>query len=358
MTLSVASSESKPVSDRLISLLICPACQKPVWLAAGDEVNGELRCPFGHRYPVIRGVPRMFVGGPTPELLAYHRDYFAKNPELSASWKPAGPHEHVKARTSQAFGFEWTEFSDYAADNYEKMLGPAMVHELEGKRVLEIGCGAGRHALRTASRGAEVVALDYSLAVESAIENTRGIDSVHVVQGDVYHLPFRKRQFDAAYSLGVLHHLPDPEEGFRQTVARVRPGGLAFIWVYKRTARKLLFEPVRRAFTYVPSKPLKRICYLAALLDYGVFCRLYRLSKNCGVVGTSVGRLFPNRIREYATYNFDVNYTDWYDRLSAPIVRVYTEQDIYRWFERHGFCEINITAHSDFGVRGCGRIAS
>jgi SAM-dependent methyltransferase len=177
-----------------------------------------------------------------------------------------------------------------------------------------------------------------------------------VVQADVYHLPFRARAFDIGYSLGVLHHLPEPEAGFREMASRVKSGGEAFVWVYRRTLRKMLFEPIRRPFTHVAPPLLKRICFVAAVLDYGVCCNLYRvLSRFPGL--SRVASLFPNRIKEYATYDFHVSYTDWYDRLSAPIVECYSESDIRGWYERAGLASIRTSVQADFGVRAQGRVA-
>ncbi len=106
-----------------------------------------------------------------------------------------------------------------------------------GKRVLDAGCGIGRHAYYAASYGAsEVVALDLSGAVETARRNLESFDNVDVVQGDLLRPPFRTAAqgggFDLVYSIGVLHHLPDPHAGFRKLVEYVRPGGTIAVWVY------------------------------------------------------------------------------------------------------------------------------
>ena len=49
--------------------------------------------------------------------------------------------------------------------------------------------------------------------MDAAFDNTRHLESVCIVQGDIYHPPVKDAAFDAAYSLGVLHHVPDPEAG-------------------------------------------------------------------------------------------------------------------------------------------------
>ena len=54
----------------------------------------------------------------------------------------------------------------------------------------------------------DIVAVDLSEAVDLAFAATRGIENAHVIQADIYHLPLRA-VFDYAFSVGVLHHLPD-----------------------------------------------------------------------------------------------------------------------------------------------------
>ena len=70
-----------------------------------------------------------------------------------------------------------------------------------------------------------MVGVDISEAIESTRVNTQGMPNVHLVQADVYHLPFRPGVFDFAYSIGVLHHLPEPEKAFQCVVPLVKPGG-------------------------------------------------------------------------------------------------------------------------------------
>ncbi len=76
--------------------------------------------------------------------------------------------------------------------------------DLAGQRVLDVGCGAGRFAEVALEAGAEVVALDYSNAVDACYENLGRSERLLVVQGDVYSLPFRKGDFAFVYSLRRL----------------------------------------------------------------------------------------------------------------------------------------------------------
>ena len=86
--------------------------------------------------------------------------------------------------------------------------------ELKGKMALEVGCGAGRYAEIALSLGAKLVALDYSSAVDTCWQNLHSNPNLNVVQGDIYHLPFKPASFKSVYCFGVLQHTPDVGKAF------------------------------------------------------------------------------------------------------------------------------------------------
>src|SRR5262249_42970865 len=117
-------------------------------------------------------------------------------------------------------------------------------HGLRGATVLEGGCGKGRHTWHALAEGARVVAIDFSRAVDVAAQNCRDVQGERLfVQADLMAPPSAPDRSDVAYSLGVLHHLPAPEEGFRRLAALVKRGGRVLVYVY----HALEGEPVKQA---------------------------------------------------------------------------------------------------------------
>ncbi len=104
-----------------------------------------------------------------------------------------------------------------------------------GDRVLDMGCGGGRHAFALYKRGCDVVALDRSagdlVEVETMFAALREAGEVpagaqaRAVRGDAYALPFDDDSFDAVIAAEVLEHLPEDERAMAELVRVLRPGG-------------------------------------------------------------------------------------------------------------------------------------
>lgn len=104
------------------------------------------------------------------------------------------------------------------------------------KRVLDLGCGAGRHSILLAEAGFQVVALDVSETALKTIEDrlkTASIDNVTLVKHEMRDLPFVDNHFDGVVCTNVLHHgrLIEIKRAIREVQRVMRRGSLAFIGV-------------------------------------------------------------------------------------------------------------------------------
>jgi SAM-dependent methyltransferase len=180
----------------------------------GDFIlTGMLASP-SHRYPIVRGVPR-FAG------------YTEKN------------------NYTKSFGYQWNKWSrlQFESENVGKtMQGHTLsmwqritaidTDDLGGAIIADFGCGSGRFIEIVRMKHGRVIGIDLSDAVEAAGENFRRDCGVLICQADVLRPPIRRGSMDGAFSIGVLHHTPNPRKGFEEMSRTVKPGGWIAISVY------------------------------------------------------------------------------------------------------------------------------
>lgn len=162
--------------------------------------------------------------------------------------------------TADAFDSSWTRLpagSVYTPAQFADWLAPLARADLEGRRVLELGCGGGSLLVHAADWGPrELVGVDLGASVATAAENLRraGAADARVLRADL--VAFRDPEpFDVVYCIGVLHHLADPRAGFEAVLANTRPGGRFHCWVYAHEGNAVvrwLVEPLRRVASRLP----------------------------------------------------------------------------------------------------------
>jgi len=110
-----------------------------------------------------------------------------------------------------------------------------------GDRLLDLGCGAGRHAFEAYRRGARVVAFDLDpgelkpvkdMCAAMAAQGQAGPGGhAQAIAGDATRMPFPDAAFDRVIAAEVLEHILDDQQAMRELARVLRPGGLAAITV-------------------------------------------------------------------------------------------------------------------------------
>jgi SAM-dependent methyltransferase len=351
------------VANPLFSLLRCPACQSPLEHETLEGDDGLLRSSCGLWFPVVRGIPRIFVG----ELRAIYRDDF---PEFLArhgldgggNGAQASSDTRAKLATRESFGFEWTHYSEMLPEwernsrFYFEPLGDAA---LAGALVFEGGCGKGRHSYHALKAGARLVSADFSRAIDVAERNCREVDGERLfVQADLMALPFAPGTFDLAFSFGVLHHLPAPEAGFAKLVELVRPDGRVLVYVYHALEGEPIKQAILRAVNAVRRvtvrMPHRALLPATTALGYALYAGVvtpYKILSRFGATRALAAR-FP--LRAYAEYPVRVIVNDQFDRFSAPIENRYRRDEIAGWLERAGLADTAI--FPGYGWRAVGTV--
>jgi SAM-dependent methyltransferase len=113
-----------------------------------------------------------------------------------------------------------------------------------GYRVLDIGCGQGRHSFESLARGAQVVAADLD---DVALKDVKQLGAAMIledqaplgatldsVRADALHLPFEDSSFDRIIASEVMEHIPDDELALREFHRILKPGGVIAATVPRR----------------------------------------------------------------------------------------------------------------------------
>ncbi len=300
-------------------------------------MEGNLVCTeCAASYPIVRGVPR-----------------FASLAEV----------ETEKAATAENFGWQWTHFTqtdERYTEQFRNWIVPVQPEFFQDKVVLEGGCGKGRHTQLAAAWGArDVIGVDLSAAVESAFAATRELPNAHIVQADIYQLPFL-RIFDYAFSVGVLHHLPDPAAGFKSLAAKVRAGGHISAWVYGAENNEWItrfVDPLRERITsQIKPRALLHLSKIPTAFVYVAAKMVYRPLNNLGN-GAIAGHLFYNDyMKSIATFGWREHHTIVFDHLVAPTAFYISEEEFSDWWREIGAEEVQIGWHNKNSWRGFGKI--
>jgi 2-polyprenyl-3-methyl-5-hydroxy-6-metoxy-1,4-benzoquinol methylase/uncharacterized protein YbaR (Trm112 family) len=314
------------VKPLLPEILACPSCRGALETVAaeahGDEVvSGTMTCRgCGASYPVRDGIPR-FV----PQT------NYADN-----------------------FGFQWNRFSRTQLDSHsgapisrDRLVGSTgwSWSGMKGKRILDVGCGAGRFAEVALQSGATVVGLDYSSAIDAARRNLAAFPDFHAVQGSVYELPFRPGTFDYVYCLGVLQHTPDPDGAFAKLPEMLARGGRIAVDVYPRLWMNVFWSKfwLRPITKKLPGETLFR------LVQKGVpsLLAVSRAVSAIPLVGRKLKYLLPvvnyegvyalseTQLREWAVL-------DTFDMLSPAHDHPKSEATVRRWFRNANLTDVEV----------------
>ena len=330
------------MKSRLLDLLACPVCHGELSLDPsdrdGDEVlEGRFECGrCGQSYPLTRGIPRLVP------------------PDLDLE----------QLRTATAFGWEWQHFVEMHKqyeDQFLDWIHPIEAEFFAGKVILDAGCGIGRHAYFAARYGAkEVIGMDLSAAVETASRTLSGLPNGHVVQGDIYRPPFRMGteggDFDFIYSIGVLHHLPDPRAGFESLLRFVKPGGTIFGWVYgheNNPAVHLFINPARRMVTTrIPQPAVSALSWPLTVVLHGLAKGVYR-----PLEGTAVWRRLPSHayLTSLGRFSFRQNHNIVFDQLVAPTAYYIRREEFEEWFQQNDLVDLEISWRNQNSWRGRAR---
>lgn len=292
-------------------------------------------------YPLINGVPVFLPAAFPPEWMKTHA---ARLNEFKTNF-PQSRIMSDNAGLQWSFSSEWEAHQDKEMKTtwgftvearYEQFLLEVETteNEIQGKQLLDAGCGNGMLTEYLSTKGLITFGIDFSNSVFAA-ESKRKSENVCFLRGDLQQPPFADGYFDFIVSNGVIHHTPDTEYTFRKLAGTVKKEGKFFIWLYERKGtlawgfKRRIYDWLRAIICRLPAAVQKFI--VGIFTQFIFFC--YK----------AMGKKL-----DYHTLNVDM-----FDSLTPRWRHYHTPEEVSRWYFENGFGAVRLT-HWDnrygFGV--------
>jgi SAM-dependent methyltransferase len=342
-----------------IVYLKCIDCGKDLtlepFICNGDECSeGILRCvKCKTEWPIINGVPRLLPRKLLKELVVEkYPEFFKKHTLKGISLSKKD--KDLKNRTADSFGFEWLAYPKILTQfekDWARYFNPYIFKkDIKGMVVADFGCGMAKHGYFIGKYNAKkYIGLDLSEAVDAAYNNTKKFKSL-IVQADIYSIPIKGNLVDLFYSIGVLHHLPDPEKGFKSITKLMSKKSRIFIWVYgthNNKRAKYVYDPIRVLTTRMPKKLLYKLCYVPASALHAAN-ESYKFFDRVGL--KRIAKLHP--FKYYSMFPFKFKVSDSFDVFATPKQLYYEMNEIDDWFNHAGLKKHNLSYDEFQGIKG------
>ena len=273
---------------------------------------------------------------------------------------------NLDASTVKGFGDEWSCFTQEKLDHASR---DRIFHDyfsvfpwelLPSDAIgADIGCGSGRWAQIVAPRVAQLNLIDASPdALAVARSNLSDLTNVRFEHASVGNLPMVDSSLDFAYSLGVLHHVPDTFAAIRSIAVKLKSGAPFLIYLYYNLDNRsvayralwLVSDGVRRVVSRLPFALRYLVSQILAIIVYWPLARIALVLDRLGVL--PVG--WP--LSYYRDKPYYVLRTDALDRFGTRLEQRFSRAEIHAMLSDAGFVDIRFSDRPPFwcavGIKG------
>jgi ubiquinone/menaquinone biosynthesis C-methylase UbiE len=265
-------------------------------------------------------------------------------------------HSNVDENVAKGFGDEWSTFQQGEQDlspeqrqaifdNYFAIF-PWDALPKDGGTGLDAGCGSGRWSMGVAPRVKHLHALDASAeALGVARQNLSRYKNVTFHHASVGDIPLPDRSLDFAFSLGVLHHVPDTQAAIDAIAAKLKPGAPFLVYLYYAFDNRPAWfrgiwtasDVVRKAMSRMPHPARFALSQVIAAIVYWPLTRAALLAERLGKSPDAIP------LSWYRDKSFYVMRTDAYDRFCTQLEQRFTRAQIADMLTRAGFRDIRFS---------------
>ena len=266
---------------------------------------------------------------------------------------PIGTDNNLDIQVTRGFGREWSTFRqdpDHLShqqrraifDDYFRIF-PWNLLPPGGGVGLDVGCGTGRWSLLVAPRVQHLHLLDPSPeALDVAKQNLAGIDNVSYHLHSVATIPLPSSSLDFAFSLGVLHHVPDTEAAIASIADKLKPNAPFLIYLYYALDNRPIWYRLLWRMTDLARSVVSRLPHPLRLAFSQIVAALiyWPLARVARFIAQHRGSPAALPLAYYADKSFYVMRTDAYDRFCTRLEKRFRQGEIAGMLMRAGFREI------------------
>jgi SAM-dependent methyltransferase len=265
---------------------------------------------------------------------------------------------NLDEKTVEGFGDEWSRFTQDQLDSEIREQIFSDYFSLFDWGALpsnsigaDIGCGSGRWAQVVAPRVGHLVLIDASQeALDVAKSNLNKIPNTSFTHASVGEMPLPDSYLDFAYSLGVLHHVPDTEAAIIAVASKLKKNAPFLIYLYyafdnRGLAYRLLWltsDCIRRVVSRLPYGLRYTVSQMIATFVYWPLARMALLMEKLGILPTG----WP--LSYYRDKPLYVLRTDALDRFGTRLEQRFSRDQIRSMLENAGFVDIRFSDRAPY----------
>ncbi len=263
---------------------------------------------------------------------------------------------------SKSFGWQWKKWAKVQFE--ENNIGKPMqnhtsnmfssiteidYNKLNNDYILEIGCGSGRFLDLLKEKNCTIIGIDNSESIDVTNYNLQEVDRSRLllVQCDTYKLPFKDSSFHHIYTIGVLHHTPNPKKIIENIFKILKTKGSFSLTVYNKNSYYSLpnVNMWRKFFNLL--NPIFGF-YPALIYSYFTVSILRPIARLNKIFDLIIRTPFP--FCNENDYNWSL--LDTFDSITPKYQNTYETYEVYNWLKKNKFINIVPTNWGSCSFKG------
>jgi len=259
---------------------------------------------------------------------------------------------NIDFKTVESFGEEWLLFDQLGMSELESEVAFKQYFAIFPWDILpasaegfDMGCGSGRWAKFVAPKVFRLNCIDPSIAIHVAKKCLVNFENIVFHKTSVDNSGLAEESQDFGYSIGVLHHIPNTDEGLNSCVKLLKKGAPLLLYIYYSFENrpfwyKLLWKStdlMRKVIYRLPNKIKNFVTDTIAILVYFPIARLSKILEKSGINVREIPLSY------YRNRSFYTLRTDSRDRFGTPLEKRFTRSQIEKMMINAGLIDIRFS---------------